>query len=66
MNEKLKKWEELEFLKSELSKFDYIGVKIAMGVATREEYAEQIACTERLREKIRKLEEIIESEEEYE
>lgn len=63
MNEKLKKWEELEFLKSELSKFDYIGVKIAMGVATREEYAEQIACTERLREKIRKLEEIIEIEE---
>lgn len=63
MNEKLKKWEELEFLKAELSKFDYIGVKIAMGVATREEYAEQIACTERLREKIRKLEEIIEIEE---
>ena len=41
MNEKLKKWEELEFLKSELSKFDFIGVKIAMGVATKEEYAEQ-------------------------
>ena len=63
MNEKLKKWEELEFLKSELSKFDYIGVKIAMGVATKEEYAEQIARTEQLREKIRKLEEIIEIEE---
>lgn len=43
-------------LKKELEKYDYIGVKIAMGVATREEYAEQIAYTETIREQIRELE----------
>lgn len=58
------KIQEIQALKNELSTFDYIGVKIAMGVATREEYAEQIACTERLREQIRKLEKFIENEEE--
>lgn len=63
MNEKLKKWEELEFLKTELSKFDYIGVKIAMGVAKKEDYAEEIARTEHLREQIRELEKFIEIEE---
>lgn len=43
-------------LKKELEKYDYIGVKIAMGVATKEEYAEQIAYTETIREQIRQLE----------
>ena len=43
-------------LKRELEKYDYIGVKIAMGVATQEEYAEQIAYTETIREQIRELE----------
>ena len=43
-------------LKRELETYDYIGVKIAMGVATRQEYAEQIAYTETLREQIRELE----------
>ena len=43
-------------LKRELEKYDYIGVKIAMGVATKEEYAEQIAHTEEIREQIRQLE----------
>ena len=47
---------EIETLKTELATYDYIGVKIAMGVATKEEYAEQIAYTESLREKIRELE----------
>lgn len=47
---------ELDRLKEELGTYDYIGVKIAMGVATVEEYAEQIAYTETLREKIRGLE----------
>lgn len=51
--------EQILALKTELSTYDYIGVKIAMGVATKEEYAEQIAYTEQLREKIRKLEEEI-------
>lgn len=42
--------------KVKLAGYDYIGVKIAMGVATREEYAEQIAETERLRAEINELE----------
>lgn len=42
--------------KQELQSYDYIGVKIAMGVATREEYAEQIAYTEQLRREINELE----------
>ena len=42
--------------KAKLAEYDYIGVKIAMGVATREEYAEQIAETERLRAEINELE----------
>ncbi len=44
-------------LKAELAAYDYIGVKIAMGVATKEEYAEQIAYTQELRAKINDLEE---------
>lgn len=53
--EKFYKWQELQDLKQELATYDYIGVKIAMGVATIEEYAEQIAYTESLRQQIRKL-----------
>ena len=45
-----------EALKNELAAYDYIGVKLAMGVATREEYAEEIAHTETLRQRIRALE----------
>lgn len=48
--------EQINNLKRELEKYDYIGVKIAMGVATQEEYAEQIAYTETIREQIRELE----------
>lgn len=47
---------EIEALKEELSTYDYIGVKIAMGVATKEEYSKEIAYTEELRKKIRELE----------
>ena len=43
-------------LKQELATYDYIGVKLAMGVATKKEYAEEIAYTEKLREQIRELE----------
>lgn len=46
----------LKALKDELATYDYIGVKISMGVATREEYADKIAYTETLREQIRELE----------
>ena len=52
--------EQINVLKRELEKYDYIGVKIAMGVATKEEYADEIAHTEELREQIRKLESEVE------
>ena len=48
--------EQINALKRELEKYDYIGVKIAMGVATKEEYADEIAYTEELRKQIRQLE----------
>ncbi len=51
---------EIQMLKQELANYDYIGVKIAMGVATVEEYQKQIAYTEELRKQIRTLEEQIE------
>lgn len=53
-----KKLKELEIsnIKQELATYDYIGTKISMGVATKEEYADKIAYTETLREKIRALE----------
>ena len=47
---------QIEQLKAELAQYDYIGVKLAMGVATREEYAAEIAHTEVLRQQIRALE----------
>lgn len=47
---------EIQMLKQELANYDYIGVKIAMGVATTDDYKEQIAYTEELRAKIRELE----------
>lgn len=47
---------QIEQLKVELARYDYIGVKLAMGVATREEYAAEIAHTELLRQQIRVLE----------
>lgn len=46
----------IEALKKELAEYDYIGTKIAMGVATAEQYADKIAYTEYLRQQIRELE----------
>ena len=43
-------------LKKELSEYDYIGVKIAQGVSTKEEYADKIAYCESLRQQIREFE----------
>jgi len=48
--------DEIERLIAELKDYDYIGTKIAMGVATKEDYAEEIAYTETLRQRIRELE----------
>jgi len=42
-------------LKGKLHEYDYIGVKIATGCATIEEYAEQIAQCETWRQEIRDL-----------
>lgn len=47
---------EIQMLKQKLANYDYIGVKIAMGVATIDDYKGQIAYTEELRAKIRELE----------
>ena len=47
---------EIQALKQELASYDYIGVKIAMGVATADDYKDKIAYTEKLRAKIRELE----------
>lgn len=43
-------------IRAQLSAHDYIAVKIAMGVATREDYAKEIALTEELRKKLRDTE----------
>lgn len=55
-------WEEQEEIRRqvdslymEIKSYDYIGVKIATGVSTIEEYAKEIAYVETLREKIREL-----------
>lgn len=62
MNEKLiekngiKAKMQIARLKKELAEYDYIGVKIATGVATVDEYANQIAYCEDLRRQIRELE----------
>lgn len=56
MNVEIPVPEQIQRLKEELAGYDYIGVKIAMGVATQEQYAKEIAYTETLRQSIRALE----------
>ena len=53
---KQSKEQEIARLKAELTQYDYIGTKIAMGVATKEDYADEIAHTEEIRKQIRILE----------
>lgn len=43
--------------KDKLAEYDYIGIKIAMGVATQEDYSEEIAYTQQLRAEINDLQE---------
>ena len=50
------KEQEIARLKAELTQYDYIGTKLAMGVATKEDYADEIAHTEEIRKQIRILE----------
>lgn len=52
--------EQLEEAEKEIAKYDYIGIKIAMGVATKKEYAEEITYTESIRQVIREIEQDIE------
>lgn len=52
--------QKLDSLYLEIKSYDYIGIKIATGVATIEDYAEQIAHMEELRTQIRELEAKIE------
>lgn len=42
-------------LKAELATYDYIGVKIATGVATKEDYSKEIEYCESLRKRISEL-----------
>ena len=42
-------------LKAELATYDYIGVKIATGVATKEDYSKEIEYCESIRKRIREL-----------
>ena len=54
----------IQKLKKELSEYDYIGVKIATGCATIEQYAKQIAYCEEIRKQIRRLSgQVVENEE---
>lgn len=43
--------------KEELASLDYIGIKIAEGAATREDYKKELEHKENLRQKIRECEE---------
>lgn len=43
--------------KEELASLDYIGIKIAEGAATREDYKKELEHKETLRQKIRECEE---------
>lgn len=46
----------IEELKEELKATDYISCKIAEGAATREEYADELAQRQRIRDEINRLE----------
>lgn len=48
---------QLNAAKDAIANYDYIGIKIATGVATIEDYAEEIAYMESIREVINELEE---------
>lgn len=52
---------QLDSARQEIAKYDYIGIKIAMGVATTEEYSEQIEYTESIRQVIREIQEDIDN-----
>ena len=51
--------EQIFALKEELKSYYYISDEITMGIATREEYAEEIERAKELKKKIRELEETL-------
>ena len=53
----MEKVKEINKYKEKLMALDYIGVKIATGRATREEYSEQIALMQQYADKINELQE---------
>lgn len=55
---------EIYRLKAELANTDYIGIKIAEGVATKDEYAKELAYREELRKRINELEAMLDVAEE--
>jgi hypothetical protein len=52
---------QLSYAKDEIIKYDYIGIKIATGVATIQDYVEEIAYMQSIRQVIRELEEELKS-----
>lgn len=52
---------EIRGLEQLMAQNDYIGIKIAMGRATREEYAEEIAKSEEMAERVSYLRELLKS-----
>lgn len=57
IEEEIKLSTQLHDAKEEIAKYDYIGIKIATGVATKEEYAEEIAYMESIRKVINEIQE---------
>lgn len=53
--------EEIRGIDQILKKNDYIGIKIAMGRATKEEYAEEIAKSEEMAKRKNELEAMLEN-----
>ena len=48
--------EQLEDAQEEIKKYDYIGIKIATGISTIQDYAEEITYMESIRQIIREIE----------
>lgn len=66
LTEEIAELERISALKNErseligrLESFDYIGTKIAMGVATIDEYAEEIAETQTIRSRINEIDSLL-------
>lgn len=61
ISEKEKLNMELDLAKKEIAKYDYIGIKIATGVATIEDYQEEITYMESIRKVINEIQQDIDN-----